>query len=177
MGALRAWLPAGTTLAALVAVTTYFLTARKERRFRSEDKIAANIESLVDFVLDDSAGIGKLYTAFNNLNAIGALVGRGSRRTLRHRVAEAICNVVSYDLAFKTARDVRFDAIALDSWAYYRELLSVQLRAREGILYRYIDALQNLANENPESVPYCPKARERAVPLLLTCSRSSAAVF
>jgi hypothetical protein len=149
----RAWLPAGTALVALlgaaIGVLTYFADARKERRLRLEGKIEENVGVLIDYPADDTSGIGKLNNALRNLQALRRVTGRSARFDIDRRVSHAIAEIVSYDLNLSDMRQARFDALALDNWAAYRRLLRENDELRDDIFYRYVTALRTARIAEP----------------------------
>jgi hypothetical protein len=149
----RAWLPGSAALVALTAaiwgIWTYLADARRDRRLRLEDKIEENIGILVEFPSDSSAGIGKVHNSLRNLHAL-VLVARAHDRTrIERRVSEAVAEIVSYDLELTDVRQARLDALALDGWEAYRQLLREDAALRGGIVSRYVVALRSLRNTDP----------------------------
>jgi hypothetical protein len=144
----RAWLPAITAFVAVIAaisgIWTYLADARKDRRLRLEDKVEENIGALVEYPSDGAAGIGKVNNALRNLQALTRVAGRRRRGALEKRVSQAIVEIVSYDLNLNDMRQARFDALALDKWDAYRQMLRDDDQLRDDIFYRYITALREL---------------------------------
>lgn len=145
----QGWLPVAAAVGVIVTAFTYFLTNKKERRLRFEDRIAENIGVLIDFSSNHSITIGKAYNAFRNLHALGKAAGKKSYMDLNKRVADAIVQIVSFDIDLDDGRQVRFDALALDLWPGYSTYLSAMPKLHEGVLYRYTDALRKLRLSDP----------------------------
>lgn len=145
----QGWLPAAAAIGVIVTAFTYFLTNKKERRLRFEDRIAENIGVLIDFSSNQSITVGKAYNAFRNLHALGKAAGKKSYADLKKRVADAIVQIVSFDLDLDDGRQVRFDALALDLWPGYSAYLSDKPGLHEGVLYRYTDVLRKLRLSDP----------------------------
>jgi hypothetical protein len=147
---IQSWLPAAAAIGVIFTLLTYLLTNKKERNLRLEDRTAENIGVLIDFGGNQSITIGKAYNAFLNLHALGKTAGKSYYMSLSKRVADAIAQIVSFDLDLDDGRHVRFDALALDLWDGYRSYLSDRPTIHEGVLYRYESALRNLRISDPQ---------------------------
>jgi hypothetical protein len=148
----RAWLPAGTivagVIAALVSIVLYFGEKRFKTRVRLEEQFNENLQAISDYSERGRSTSSRVVRALRGLEQIAPLTADPAAHI--RAVTDVITAGVRHDASFESFQQARFDGLCLAGWPDYGRWLDDHPLERRFILYRYQQALRGLAARYPE---------------------------
>jgi hypothetical protein len=145
-GEIRGYLPGGSALVALAAAAwgaiIYFRDQRRDRKLRTEQEIASNLNQIIAYSKGEITGSAQVISSLANLNALADQAN--DRERLINRITDVVVTAIKEDINFNDARQVRFDVQCLTHYQPYQDYVKAHCDENEYIIYRYLSALRAL---------------------------------
>ena len=149
---IRVWLPAGSAIIALAAVTfgayQYFRDRRGERDIRIQEQFSSNLETVAGYVREENRTTARLLAALTTLKAVVEL--SNNKDDYCTQVTEVIVAEVRDDVDFEDEAQARFDLLCLKHWPDYGSWLKKNPTEQEFFMYRYSQAVRVFAERHRE---------------------------